>query len=224
MDTARQIIASWDDNAAAWTTAVRDGLIPSRRAGTDGAILEACRGQARGRVLDVGCGEGWLSRALASLGASVTGIDVSAPLIEAARAAGGATYEVASYADLVRDRECVPGPWDLIAVNFALLDEDQVPLLRALGERLVAGGRLVIQTVHPWVAVGDGPYRDAWRTETFAAFPVPFPTAMPWYFRTLERWLGDIAEAGLHLRRLREPLHPDTGRPLSLLLELSRQP
>lgn len=224
MNPARQIISSWDDNATAWTAAVREGLIPSRRAGTDAAIVEACRPFARGQVLDVGCGEGWLSRALAALGATVTGIDASAPLIAAALAAGGADFEVVPYADLVADAGRVTGPWDLIVVNFALLDEHQVPLLRALGERLAADGRLVIQTVHPWAAMGDGPYRDAWRTETFSAFAVPFPSEMPWYFRTLSRWMHDIGEAGLHLRRLGEPPHPDTGRPLSLLLELSGQP
>lgn len=221
MDPATRITASWDDNAAAWTTAVRDGHIPSRRAGTDAAMVAACRPHLEGPVLDVGCGEGWLARALAAHGGPVTGIDASAPLIAAAQAAGGARFEVVAYDLLVRDATCVPGPWRLIAVNFALLDEALVPLLRALRERLASDGRLVIQTVHPWMAAGDGPYQDGWREETFAGFAVPFPAHMPWYFRTMARWLRDVDEAGLRLCRMEEPLHPDTGRPLSLLLELA---
>lgn len=217
-----QIRASWEQNAAAWTTAVREGLIASRRAGTDAAIVDACRPYATGSILDVGCGEGWLARALAAGGGAVTGIDASAPLIDAARAAGGAQYEVVGYADLASNPKLVAGPWGLIVVNFALLDEEQVPLLCALGERLAPVGRLLVQTVHPWMAVGDGAYQDGWRTETFTAFPVPFPAQMPWYFRTLARWLRDIDQAGLRLCRLQEPTHPETGRPLSLLLELAR--
>ena len=37
-------------------------------------------------VLDAGCGEGYLSRILASRGANVTGIDISPRLVEMARA------------------------------------------------------------------------------------------------------------------------------------------
>jgi hypothetical protein len=35
MDQDQAIRDSWDANAAAWTRVVLDGLIPSRRAGTD---------------------------------------------------------------------------------------------------------------------------------------------------------------------------------------------
>lgn len=42
-------------------------------------------GDVRGKhVLDVGCGEGYFSRVIADMGASVIGIDFSEPMIEAA--------------------------------------------------------------------------------------------------------------------------------------------
>ena len=50
------------------------------------------------------------------------------------------------------------------------------------------------------------------------AFDEPFPESMPWYFRTLGSWMDELAAAGLVVRGVREPLHPETGRPLSLLL------
>ena len=40
------------------------------------------------RVLDLGCGEGWLARALAAGGLDVTGVDGAPALVEAATAAG----------------------------------------------------------------------------------------------------------------------------------------
>jgi SAM-dependent methyltransferase len=88
---AAGVAESWVANAEAWTAAVRGGAIPSRRAGTDAAIVEACAAAlpalAGAAVLDLGCGEGWLARALAARGARVAGADGSAPLVERARAA-----------------------------------------------------------------------------------------------------------------------------------------
>ena len=60
MSFDRELAASWERNAANWTRVVREGLIPSRRAGTDAAILDAIAERAPRRLLDIGCGEGWL--------------------------------------------------------------------------------------------------------------------------------------------------------------------
>ncbi|MEM1116453.1 MAG: class I SAM-dependent methyltransferase [Bacteroidota bacterium] len=217
-DRAARLDASWTANAEAWTRAVREGAIPSRRAGTDAAAVEAVlRGlPPRGRVLDVGCGEGWLARALAKRGARVHGVDASAPLVEAARAAaGGPTYAALSYAEAVADPDRLGGPYDAAVFNFALLDDDVVGILRAAADRLGAGGRVVIQTVHP--AAVEAPYRDGWREEAFGAFEGDFEP-MPWYFRTFGSWVGALAEAGLRLTEAAESVHPETGVPLSLVL------
>jgi 2-polyprenyl-3-methyl-5-hydroxy-6-metoxy-1,4-benzoquinol methylase len=223
-----RIRASWESNAGAWTDAVRNGRIPSRRLATDVAIVSACErelgARASARALDVGCGEGWLTRRLASPSVRAVGIDASAALIDAARrtpsAAGDVApqYEVVAYEDLRRDVSRVAGPFDLIVCNYALLDDALASTLAALRARLEPDGALVIQTVHPWVAAGDGAYEDGWRVETFSAFEQPFPSTMPWYFRTLESWLRDIHAAGLELSRLEEPRHPETQRPLSLVI------
>ena len=231
-----RLARSWEANADAWTAAVRGGAIASRRAGTDAAIVAACAAALPSldgaAVLDVGCGEGWLARALAAHGARVLGIDASAPLVEAARAAsrevepdaGGAPdpsrmrFEVATYETLIADPTCAAGPFALVVLNFALLAEDAAPTLAACARRLAPGGRAIVQTVHPWVAAGDGPYESGWREETFATFAVPFPATMPWFFRTLADWHAMLDAAGLRLKRLHEPLHPETRRPLSLLL------
>jgi 2-polyprenyl-3-methyl-5-hydroxy-6-metoxy-1,4-benzoquinol methylase len=211
------IAESWSSNAAAWTAVVRGKLIPSREAGTDAAIVQACLARGAGSLLDVGCGEGWLARSLHAHGFSVTGADVSAALIGEARDLGGGTFTVATYADLVANSALVPGPWPTIVCNFALLGDPLHPMLAALRERLAPGGRLLVQTVHSWAARGEWPYRDAWRTETFSVFAVPFPSAMPWYYRTLSSWVHQFSLAGLRVVQLDEPSHPETGAPLSLL-------
>lgn len=226
-DPVAHLTRSWTANAAAWTDAVRAQRIASRRLVTDAAVLDAIAAAvadtgggtlAGARVLDVGCGEGWLARALAARGAVVTGIDVAPPLVDAARALGGGTFAVLDYADAAAAPERLGGPYDVAACNFALLAEDVVPLLAALRARLAPGGAVVIQTVHPWTARGDRPYADGWRTETFAGFGDGFAAPMPWYSRTLASWMRAVAAAGLRVADLREPLHPETGAPASLLL------
>jgi 2-polyprenyl-3-methyl-5-hydroxy-6-metoxy-1,4-benzoquinol methylase len=220
-----ELLRSWIVNADAWTSAVREQAIPSRRLATDAAIVAACErliaGRSDMRALDVGCGEGWLTRELVRLGAHATGIDGSAPLIDAARASGGgADYACVSYEQLESDTEVLAGPYDLVVCNFSLLDDRVAPLLAALARRLPASGVIIVQTVHPWAAVGDGPYEDGWRTERWGAFDKAFPSPMPWYFRTTGSWLAAARAAQLVVDRLEEPIHPESRKPLSLLLEL----
>lgn len=209
---------SWIANAEGWTEAVRGGRIESRRLATDRAIVEAVAQRSPRRALDVGCGEGWLARALADRGMDVVGVDASAPLVEAARKLGGGSFRVLSYADLAADPASVGTGFDAAVFNFALLHEDAAPVLQAVRRILAPAGSLLIQTVHPWTARGEAPYRDGWRTETFAGFGPSFSEPMPWYFRTLESWIALLGRSGYLVRELREPAHPDTGQPLSLLL------
>lgn len=213
-----QILRSWDVNAAAWTDAVREGRIESRRLATDEAIVSIVRRYGARRVLDVGCGEGWLARVLAGHGVEVTGVDGSAELIEQARMHGGGRFEVVSYEQIVATPERLSGSYEGIVCNFSLLGEPITPLLLALRSRLAEGGRFFIQTVHPFTACGDEPYVEGWRTETFEGFGGDFREPMPWYFRTMGSWMRAVQETGLRVVECREPVHPATGRPLSLLM------
>jgi len=210
------LLQSWHHNARAWTEAVRSGAIESRRQVTDQAILLAVMGRQPERVLDLGCGEGWLLRALAERGFEAVGVDGEPTLVEAARVAGSSPVHVASYEDLVEAKVDIGRDYDLICANFSLLHQDIIPLLAAMNALLVPGGALVIQTLHPWsVAAGD--YQDGWREETFDGFQGEW-SPMPWYFRTLSSWLTALDMAGLQLISLREPQHPQSPVPQSLLM------
>lgn len=214
------LLDSWQHNAQAWIDAVRSGSIESRRQVTDQAILLAILGRQPERVLDLGCGEGWLLRALGDRGVEAAGVDGDRALVDAARAAGSAEVHLASYAQLAAGQACVGKDYDLICANFALLQQDIIPLLTAMNALLVPGGALVIQTLHPW-GVADGDYQDGWREESFAGFAGDWQV-MPWYFRTLASWLNALDMAGLRLVGLQEPQHPQSALPQSLLLVAER--
>ena len=214
------LLDSWQHNAQAWIDAVRSGSIESRRQVTDQAILLAILGRQPERVLDLGCGEGWLLRALGDRGVEAVGVDGERALVDAARAAGSAEVHLASYAQLAAGQACVGKDYDLICANFALLQQDIIPLLTAMNALLVPGGALVIQTLHPW-GMADGDYQDGWREESFAGFAGDWQV-MPWYFRTLASWLNALDMAGLRLVSLQEPQHPQSALPQSLLLVAER--
>jgi 2-polyprenyl-3-methyl-5-hydroxy-6-metoxy-1,4-benzoquinol methylase len=68
----------WDANAAFWVQIMREHRDRYRNELTNPAVLQAIGPTDGLRVLDAGCGEGYLARLLARKGASVTGIDSSA--------------------------------------------------------------------------------------------------------------------------------------------------
>ncbi len=217
MDTPESTLQqSWQHNADAWIEAIRSGALASRVQVTDQAILLAIMGRQPERVLDLGCGEGWLLRALSDRGIDAVGVDGDAALVAAARAAGSSPVHVASYEALALAQVDIGRDYNVICANFALLHQDIIPLLTAMAPLLAPGGALVIQTLHPWVAA-TGDYQDGWREETFAGFPGQWQP-MPWYMRTLSSWVNALDMAGFRLVGLQEPQHPQSAGPQSLLM------
>jgi 2-polyprenyl-3-methyl-5-hydroxy-6-metoxy-1,4-benzoquinol methylase len=214
------LLQSWHHNAHAWIEAIRSGGIESRLQVTDQAILLAVLGRQPERVLDLGCGEGWLLRVLADRGITAVGVDGDATLVKAARAAGSSSVHLASYDELVEAKVDIGRDYNLICANFALLHRDIIPLLTAMHALLAPGGALVIQTLHPWT-VAAGNYQDGWREETFTGVKGQWQP-MPWYFRTLSTWLTALDMAGFTLASLQEPQHPQSPVPQSLLLVAER--
>ena len=212
-----KIVESWHTNATPWTSAVREQRIESRRLVTDRAIVDAIMSRRPESVLDLGCGEGWLVRELHARGLPrVIGVDVVRALVEQARSAGGGEFHVASYEAVARGE--LPFAVDVAVANFALIGKDSVDaLIRSTPRLLRPGGALIVQTLHPVVACGDRPYMDGWRAGSWAGFTDDFSDPAPWYFRTLETWVALIASSGLELTEMREPIHPATNMPASVV-------
>jgi len=218
----QRVLSSWQDNAAAWTGAIREGAIASRESVTNKAVVEAVMTAAPLSALDMGCGEGWLVRALAQRGVDCTGLDATAELIRLARESGGGEFQQLSYSEFAQAGW--PQLVDAVVFNFSLLGEEIDAVLTAAGRALHPGGRCVIQTLHPAFACPDDGYTEGWREGSWQGFDQRFRNPAPWYFRPLGSWLALLGDCGLRLLALREPLDPQTRRPLSMVLIAEPQP
>jgi 2-polyprenyl-3-methyl-5-hydroxy-6-metoxy-1,4-benzoquinol methylase len=213
----------WNLNAPAWIRGVRAGRDLFRKAFHDPVFFDLV-GRVRGEcVLDLGCGEGITCRRLQSEGASVTGIDISAKMINAARRFGpqSINYKVGSFTAL---NGIGTSKFDKIISTMALMDSPNLlKCCQAVHRSLKPGGRFILSVVHPFTCSG------AWKVTGEAAddFVVgnyfrrrrslecwKFGSAdqrgersfqIPTFPHTMATYLNSIVRAGLSVEQVLEP-------------------
>jgi SAM-dependent methyltransferase len=86
-------------------------------------LVEAAAGERRSAVLDVGCGTGGVTRAIArALGSRCVGVDVSEPMIDAARAEAEREGTPATFVHADAQRHTFePGAFDLVVSRFGVM-------------------------------------------------------------------------------------------------------
>ena len=129
---------------------------------------------------------------------------------------GGGDFRVISYEQLAAG--ALGFTADVAVCNFSLLGKESVDtVFAAMASLLKPRGAFIIQTLHPIVACAERPYQDGWREGSWAGFGAEFTDPAPWYFRTLGSWLQLLRRHRLRLLELREPLHPRSGLPASVI-------
>ncbi len=212
----REIIDSWSKNAAPWIVAIQEQQIESRKLVTNQSIIDAVVSHNAQTILDLGCGEGWLTRELSARGMEVLGVDAIPTLIEQAQSMSIDRFELATYTEIAAGK--LGEKFDVVVANFSLFgNESVVDLFRSIPLLLNPQGAFIIQTLHPTISCGDLAYVDGWRSSSWAGFSDDFTDPAPWYFRTLATWIKLYRTNRFTLVDIHEPLDPNTGKPAAVI-------
>ncbi|RDY61093.1 class I SAM-dependent methyltransferase [Flagellimonas nanhaiensis] len=215
-------ITSWEKNASEWIKIIQNNSIPSRKY-TNRAILDAVKELKGKKIVDIGCGEGWLTREMGKMGWEATGIDAIQSLITEARKKSSDSFYVGTYEDIMADKQIENQPFDAAIFNFCLYAKDDLPLL--LGntlKQITAKGSIVIQTLHPFFLVQNGfSYESQWLSDSWKGLPGDFKDGHVWYARTLEDWIREIntlQNVSFTIKEIRN----DEGNPISLIIKITK--
>jgi len=231
-----EVAAQWDRNADVWTDQVRKRFDIFREHWNNPAFLEFA-GDLHGKtVLDAGCGEGHNTRMFARRGARITGVDLSAKMIEFARAEEireplGIRYQRASYTNLA---DFNANSFDAVISTMALMDgPDFHGAMREIARVLRPGGTLVYSILHPcfatkgwgWITDASGiaikftvadyfndeAWIDRWKFGHAPNAEQVEKFAIPRFDRTLSDYINPVIAAGLRLEEIREPRAPESA-------------
>ena len=210
----------WEQHAGWWQEGFTDGA----DAEYDQQIIPLATALLAGydRVLDVGAGEGQLSRAAVAGGSSlVVGVDpTDAQIVEATRRGGGPRF-LRSMADGLpfSDRSFDAVVACLVFEHIEAVDEAVAEVARVL----VDGGRFAFFLNHPLIQTpGSGwvddqimePPEQYWRigpylVESIESEEVAKEVFLPFVHRPVSRYVNTMADHGLVLRRMHEPAPPE---------------
>lgn len=177
------------------------------------------------RVLDAGCGEGYLSRMLAQRGASVVAADYSEKMLEIAgrRTPPGLAIEYV-HANFERLEFLQAGTFDVVVANMVLQDlAGYQAAIREAHRVLTPPGAFVFSILHPcfstpgsgWVTNETGD-RLHWKVDAYfdeiavdLGWPRGAGEGILHFHRTLTSYHRAIREAGFVVEALLEPKPSD---------------
>ena len=142
----------WEEQAPNWIRWAREPGHDSYWRFHRDRFLASLPGPGR-LTLDVGCGEGRVTRDLRALGHHVVGVDQSPAMVSAAREADpDGNYVEANAAELPFEDDSA----DLVISFMSLMDmDDMAGGVREMGRVLEPGGLLVATVVHPINSAGQ---------------------------------------------------------------------
>ena len=189
---------------AAASTPADDASTPFDR------VLLSCVPAGAGRVVDLGCGTGRLTRMLTSRAADVTGVDFSPEMLRVARERtppGAIKYVEADVLDLPYGL----GPFDcVISVNLLhhLPPERAAQAMKGL---LAPGGLLIVHDLRQTAGLSDR-MLDLPRLAVKTAWRMRRPGRVRTYFRQRRAWAqharGDVIATAAQIERMRDQFFP----------------
>ena len=208
----------WDEHADWWIEGFTNGVDPEYEEQIIPLAIEELSG--RKVVLDVGCGDGQIARALASQGAQVLGIDPTQKHIDIANARGGGPlYQLGDATHLPVPDESQDAV--VACLVFEHIDEVDAAISE-VSRVLKPGGQFSFFLNHPLLQTpGSGwiddyildPPEQYWRigaylVETETIEEVEKDVFIRFIHRPLSRYVNALLAAGLSIERMLEPSPP----------------
>jgi 2-polyprenyl-3-methyl-5-hydroxy-6-metoxy-1,4-benzoquinol methylase len=213
----------WEKNADFWIKIIRENLDPFRLVVTNKAILELLRKEKKLKILDAGCGEGYLCRSLAKLGHRVFGIDFCPKLIEAAKNLErkrplGIKYFIGDF----RKTDFPSSFFDAILSHQTINEiPDPEKAFKEFSRILKRGGKLVCLFLHPCFEIQPQKnislaatyfQKTKIKKEYYLVSGIKSPSPYFYLHLPLSEWIEILTKNGFIINEIKEP-HP----PLKIL-------
>jgi SAM-dependent methyltransferase len=218
---SNEAIRRWDMHASAVADAMAGEGDPHRIVLLNPALFQLLPEVHGLRVLDAGCGEGYLSRKLAALGAHVTAVDFSRKLLAIAEERTDPALGIRYVHDNCERLEALDaGSYDVVVSSMVLQDlADHRAALASFHRVLVENGVLVFSITHPcfatptcgWVRDSEG-RKLYWKVDQYfaeGAYEQPWPPdaeeGVLLFHRTLSNYIVTLLQTGFELLDVIEP-------------------
>lgn len=215
----KEAIKRWDEYADEMSKAYsRDGDL-NRKHLLNPAIFSLIDNIKNKKILDAGCGEGYLSRLLAERGASVVGVDYSKNMIQAAKTKTNRTLNIeyihgnCEQLDFLQDNS-----FEIVVSNMVIHDlANYQKAFTEVYRLLQKDGLFVFSILHPcfdtpnsgWVKNEDSE-KLFWKVDRyFEEGPneqrSTSENKLLWFHRTLSSYFNALIETGFIVESLIEP-------------------
>ena len=210
--TNADAIASWAD-AGDRVGAFDEEGDGARRWLLNPTIFALLGDPAGSRILDAGCGQGYLSRLLAKRGAHMTGVEPAAPWYASAvdREEAdplGITYLQADLSTLSVTHPHLSEAFDVVIANMVLMDiADYEAAIASCATALIPGGVFLCTLLHPCFEESGAEWLRKGAIET-REYLQPYTRAQGigyLFHRPLSAYINTLLSAGFTLQQLVEP-------------------
>ena len=208
-----------------WVNAIRNNKDLIRKYISNPALFDRLASlEGNLKILDSGCGEGYVSRELARRGHKVVGIDMSQYIIKAAKEAtvGNEEYLRSNVANMpFRDES-----FDCVVSNFLLVElEKPEAFIKEVRRVLKSKGRFIFQTLHPSLFISKTGLSEGRTVPNYfqstkiiekigRPYNLESPVEITTYHHPLSRYTRALTSNGFHIIYLDEPT-PIESTPLN---------
>jgi predicted TPR repeat methyltransferase len=177
------------------------------------------------RVLDVGCGIGFVTEAFSSRANYIVGVDLSKRSVELAQKRLNSSRHAHFYSGSVEEfaQQTAPHSFSLAIANMTLMTSlDLLPLLRSVAKLLCTGAHFVFTITHPCFWSHYWGYNTAdWfnynqEIVVEAPFKISFDTSSivtTHVHRPLSQYFDSLMEVGFLIEAVLEPFPPSDADP-----------